>query len=191
MTTASDYRRQLDSLLADYKVAKAKVRSEIVGIIETEDRYSDAKTAQEVIQAVAQDVQQRAHKKIAAVVSKCLESVFDEPYEFKVEFERKRGRTEAKLTFVRDDIVVSPLSASGGGVVDVAAFALRLACLVLTRPPLRKVLVLDEPFKNPSAEYLPRIRIMLESLAEEMGVQFIIVTHIEALRCGEVVEMGR
>jgi len=84
------------------------------------------------------------------------------------------------------------MTAAGGGVVDVAAFALRLSCLMLSKPPLRRILILDEPFKYVSERrgYRERVRQLLESLAEEMGIQILMVTHIEALQTGDIVELS-
>lgn len=145
--------------------------------------------AQSILQGIAQSVQQLAHQKIAEIVSSCLSSVFDEPYEFKIYFEQKRGKTEARFRFIRGTLDVDPITASGGGVVDVAAFALRVACLLLHRPRLRRVIVLDEPFKFVSSQYRENVREMLESLANNMGLQIIMVTHDEALETGTVIEI--
>jgi len=149
----------------------------------------DVEQAQRIVQTVAQMVQQQAHEQIASVVSRCLESVFDEPYEFKIAFEQKRGKTEAKLSFVRNGTEVDPMTASGGGVVDVAAFALRLACLMMYRPPKRRLLVMDEPFRFLSRDLRPRMKELLLTLANEMQIQFIMVTHDELLTVGKVVEL--
>jgi len=157
---------------------------EAVGMLKT------AQDAQEVLQLLAQAVQQQAHARISEVVSRCLTAVFDDPYEFKIVFERKRGRTEAILRFVRGDLDVDPLTASGGGMIDVAAFALRVACLMLARPRLSKVIVLDEPFKFVSAQYRGNVRSMLEQLSEEMEMQIIMVTHIEELETGNTIEIS-
>jgi len=138
---------------------------------------------------LAQAVQQKAHEKISSVVSSCLTAVFNDPYEFKIQFERKRGKTEARLVFVRRGLEVDPLTASGGGVVDVAAFALRVACLVLHRPRLSRLVVLDEPFKFVSANYQDNVRAMLEELASDLGLQIIMVTHIETLETGKVISL--
>jgi DNA repair exonuclease SbcCD ATPase subunit len=118
-----------------------------------------------------------------------LEAVFDEPYEFKMAFVEKRGRTEVELTFEKDGQVVDPLGASGGGVVDVASFALRVAAILLSGPKSRRLLVLDEPFKFLSKMYRPRIRQLLEELAKEMSMQIIMVTHIDELQTGKIVEI--
>lgn len=148
-----------------------------------------AKEAQVILQELAQAVQQEAHAKIAEVVSLCLSIVFEDPYEFKITFHRKRGRTEAKLSFVRNGLEVDPLTASGGGVVDVAAFALRVACLVLHKPPLRRLLVLDEPFRFVSVEYQDNVRSMLEQVADRMKIQIILVTHNDNMVVGKVVKL--
>lgn len=145
--------------------------------------------AQDLLQRVAQAVQQKAHERISAVVSSCLSAVFDDPYEFKIEFARKRGRTEAALRFTRRGLDVDPLTASGGGVVDVAAFALRVACLMLHRPRLSRIVVLDEPFKFVSAEYRDNVRAMLEGLCKDLGLQIIMVSHINELETGKIIEI--
>jgi len=145
--------------------------------------------AREIAQAVAKEIQTQAHHRIVGIVSECLRIVFDDPYEMKVDFVTKRGRTEAVLGFERNGVVVDPMTAAGGGVVDVAAFALRLSCLLLTRPEVRRVLILDEPFRSPSPHYRERIRQMIERLAERLKIQFIVVTNIEELETGTVVEI--
>jgi DNA repair exonuclease SbcCD ATPase subunit len=181
---------QLQKLNARYQLAKAKVKEEHENFISANDKIANIEQAQRLIQRGAQTVQQQAHKRIASVVSKCLESILDEPYDFRINFERKRGKTEARLVFYRDGIEFDPLSSTGGGVVDIAAFALRVACIMLERPAKRRLLVLDEPFKFVSEQYRDRIRLMLETLAEEMQVQFIIVTHIDELKTGTIIDLG-
>ena len=152
--------------------------------IEAKNRLQTVLDCQELAQIVAQSVQQRAHSMIAKVVTQCLETIFDEPYRFEIVFERKRGKTEARLVFERDGMEIDPMTSSGGGVLDVASFALRLAAITLTKPHSRRIIIMDEPFRFVSAGFRPRIKDMLESLAEEYGFQFIMVTHIKELICG-------
>jgi len=93
------------------------------------------------------------------------------------------------LIFERNGLEMAPLTAAGGGTVDVAAFALRLAALMLQRPPQRRCLVLDEPFKYLSKAYRPVVRDLLLDLAEELGMQFIVVTHDAEMACGKIVRI--
>lgn len=151
----------------------------------------NALTARDFIQQVIQKIQEQAHSQISYIVSTCLHTVFGEDsYDFEIRFNRKRGKTEAQMVFLKDGHeVLSPTEEDSGGVLDVAAFALRLACLVLSQPQLHLVLVLDEPFRFVSVEYRPAIRTMLEKLAKDFKVQFIIVTHQEEYITGKVVRL--
>lgn len=147
--------------------------------------------AADVLQAAAQAVQQRVHTRVAEVASRCLRAVFgDGAYEFRIEFERKRGRTEARPLFRRNGNDVEPLDGVGGGVLDVTAFALRVVCLVLKRPARRKFLVLDEPLKHLSAKYHDRAAEMIRLLSEEFGIQILLITHNPAFEVGKVIRIS-
>lgn len=185
-------RTKVNRLLSDYKHAVKQVKEERVLLYRADDAVTYTEEAQRIVQHVAQAVQQKAHKRIASVVTRCLETVFDDPYEFRIEFERKRGRTEASIVFLRNGHTIRDLQgAVGGGVVAVAAFALRLACMVLSRPAVRRLVVLDEPFSHVhSPVYRERVKNMLETLSTEMDVQFVMVTGITDLESGTVVEIG-
>jgi len=181
---------KLNKKLAELEVARGSFRSLDNSLNETREQAQTAEEAQELAQHVAQVIQQKAHDQIARVVSRCLSAVFDEPYEFCIHFERKRGRTEARLTFDRDGMEIDPMTASGGGVVDIASFALRLSCLILNKPPLRRAMVMDEPFRFVSEEFRDRVKALLDTLSEEMKTQFVMVTHINELKMGQVIELG-
>lgn len=186
----NDLKKRVARKQADWNLIRRKVAEDKDLLAVAEARVVDITEAQEFTQTIAQEIQQKAHARIAAVVSQCLEAVFDEPYAFKIHFEQKRGRTEASLVFERNGMEVDPLTASGGGVVDVAAFALRLSCLMLSRPPMRRLVVLDEPFKFVSEEFRGRVREMLNRLSQELGVQIIMLTHIPELETGKVIRLG-
>lgn len=180
--TVAGMERRIESL-------RASVTEEETELAKAELDHQHSLQAQTLIMELAQKVQAQAHKRISQVVSSCLDAIFDEPYEFRITFELKRGRTEAKLRFVRDGNEVSPMDASGGGAVDVAAFALRAACVVLHRPRLQRVMALDEPFKFVSKDYRPAVRAMLEQVSRDLGMQIIMVTHDEAYETGKVIEI--
>lgn len=177
-------------LLSSYELSQSIVASEKKGLRELTRRVETLTEAVKITQAVAEKVQHQAHSRIAAVVSRCL-AIFDEPYEFKIIFEQKRNRTEARLVFIKAGIEIDdPTDECGGGVVDVAAFALRLACLILAKPRRRRFLCLDEPFRNIHGErYQERMGELLETLSREMKVQFLIVTDDDWLKRGKVIEL--
>ena len=188
----SEWKRRADFLTAKRIAAKGALDHARRAVVDGEAEYDAAQEAQVITQQIAQAIQQQAHKRIAGVVSKCLETVFvgDDLYGFKIDFERKRGRTEAKLVLTKNgNEIDDPLDFDSGGVCEVAAFALRLSCLVLSKPRLRKVILFDEPFKSISVDYLDNVRILMNKLSEEFGVQFIVVTHIAQLETGKVIRL--
>jgi DNA repair exonuclease SbcCD ATPase subunit len=145
--------------------------------------------ARELIQEAARITEKTAHRQIESVVTTCLQSVFGDEYSFRINFEKKRGRTEAHLKLVKDSEDMDPLSATGGGAVDVLSFALRVTCLILALPRRRRFMVLDEPFKHLSVEYRERVGELLQTLAKDLGIQFLIVTHMPELQIGKVIRL--
>lgn len=190
-TSLVNHRKRLDRLLADYRHVKRSALEVKVVLAQAKTHYQYAIQAQQLIQVTAEAVQQQAHGQVAAIVTRCLRAVFGEgAYEFKIEFRQARGKTEAWLLLVRNGIEVDAVDAAGGGVVDVVSFALRLACLMLSVPRRRRLLILDEPFRHLSANYIPAARQLLERLSEEFAVQIILVTHRRGLVCGDIIELS-
>jgi DNA repair exonuclease SbcCD ATPase subunit len=181
--------RQIESLKAEYKAARKAVTRTKRDLINAEDELGSWREARKIIQTAAQQVQQQAHEKIAGVVSTCLSLVFDEPYTFKIDFKQSRGGTQALLLLERNGYEISGLDGVGGGIIDVVSFALRLSSIMLVKPAARKICVLDEPFKHLSKEYRPNIRELLSKLSQEMGIQFIMVTHDPTFMIGKVIEL--
>lgn len=190
MMNLPETRKLINECLNDLMAVDKQLQNEEATLIIAESYAVQITKAQEITQAVAQKIQQQAHDRIVGVVCKCLEMVFGDVYQFNIHFERKRGRTEAKLVLMKDGHEIDdPMDEDSGGVVDVAAFALRLSCLVLAKPYLRRLIVLDEPFKFVSAEYRDNVRMMLEGLAKDFKIQFIMVTHEKEYETGKVIEL--
>lgn len=181
-------RLELNKKIAARSHAKLRLEEETTELARLEKEIEQITEAQNHLQALAQSIQQHAHKQIAQIVSKCLGTVFEGMYELKIEFVRLRGRTEAVLMYTKNGHEVNPLLTSGG-VLDVSALALRIANLVLSDPAPRLLLVLDEPFTGVSAANLPKVCAVIEALSHELGIQFLIVTHSEQLQIGKVIQL--
>ncbi len=187
----SKKRELVDSMLIDLKAAERRCTESRSKLIALEDELFHIEEAQQVVQYIAEHIQQRVHSQIAGVVSKCLESVFtDGGYGFKIRFDKKRGKTEAALMLVKAGTEIEdPLDGDSGAVCQMSGFALRSSCLVLSKPKLRKVLVLDEPFKDISKEYWENTRLLLDSMSKDFGIQIVMVTHNPELYVGKVIEL--
>ena len=138
-----------------------------------------AEQAQQIIQNVAQITQEQLEYHVGELVTLAMSSVFENPYELKIEFVQRRGRTEADIWFVDGKNKISPFDCAEGGAVDVAAFALNVSLWSLRRPRFRNVLVLDEPLKFLKGEDLPEKGAqMMHEIASNTGLQIIAVSHI-------------
>ena len=137
--------------------------------------------AQLIIQEVGQKTQSELKIHISNIVTMALESVFSDPYQFKLDFILKRGQTEAIIKFVRNGYERDPLVAIGVGVIDIASFALRIALWSISSPRPTNTLIFDEPFKFLSRELQPRAGEMLQQISKKLGIQIILVTHSKDL----------
>lgn len=143
-----------------------------------------------VVNDTAEQLQTKVHNQISYVVSKSLKTIFPDPYEFRIEFRKKRNKTEAVLVLERDGLVLEdPLEEIGLGVVDVAVFALRVACVLISVPPKRRFIALDEPFRHLHSSLHDRAGQLLNEIAHELDFQFLVVTQSDYLRSGKVIHL--
>lgn len=133
--------------------------------------------AREIIREIGLSMMQTLQFHISDITSLALEAVFPDPYALAVEFVERRNKTECDLSFVRGDNYIDPLSASGGGAVDVAAFALRVASWAMQSPRSNNVLLLDEPFRYLSVDLLSKASDMMQQISQKLNLQIIMVTH--------------
>jgi len=166
----------LDSKLQQLAVREQSLSEKEEKQKELEQSITDTLTAQKVAQVVAEETQRNLEEHISGVVTKAFQAIFDDPYEFRVRFETKRGKTECNLFFVKNGQEVDPLSAAGGGTIDVASFALR--CAIWAMKPNRPVFILDEPFRFLSRDLQHKASAMLKLFSETLGVQIILISHI-------------
>lgn len=184
-------REKLDRKLVSLESAELSVSQELKFLRKERSKLAAVTEAQILLQEVAKSVQEQAHKRISRLVTKCLIMVFGPAYALTVDFEKKRSKTEARISIMNNREKLDPTDSSGGGVLDVASFALRLSCMSLQLPQSRKFVSLDEPFKHLSAG-VPRhkVKALLELLSEELGMQFLISTHMKSLRTGTIIELS-
>lgn len=189
-TTLLTVRNKVNKLLLEKEFASKQITNEKTALEICKEKIKDALEAQNIFQFNAEAIQTKAHAQISAVVTKSLRIVFGPNHSFKIEFRRARGKTEAELVFLKNGEEFDPKEECGGGLIDVAAFALRLSCLMLSRPRLRRIIISDEPFKFVNGEeYQEKVGNLIQILAEEMKVQFLIVSDDSWLKVGHVVEL--
>jgi len=176
-----DLRTSFDNKIGERNHIKKLLREERSKLELSKSDLSNHEEAQIIIQQVAKLTQSRLEYHISELVSLILDSVFEDPYKLKLEFELKRGKSEANLLFTKHDQDIDPMSASGGGVVDVASFALRVCLWSLQQPRRRATMFMDEPFKHLSKDLREKAGEMIKEISKKLQLQIIIVTHDPAL----------
>jgi len=147
-----------------------------------EKEIETSKKAQLIITAVAKNTQEELQYRITEPVSLALASVYDNPYAMVSDFKIVgRGTTECHLMFERDGNKTKPLDASGGGPINVSAFALQVGALTLEKPGSRKVLILDEPGRFVSRDKMDLFGKMISETSKQLGIQILMVSHIDEL----------
>lgn len=179
--TSNQLRNRVEQLKGKKQQIESNIDSLHQSVKEGKRNLHRHEKAREIIRLVGITTQRKLQYHISDITSLALEAVYDDPYQLIAEFVQRRNKTECDLNFVRNDEKVDPMDASGGGAVNVASFALRVASWSMQRPRSNNVILLDEPFNNLDKERMPRAGEMIKQLSEKLGIQFLIVTHSDEL----------
>jgi len=151
--------------LKTYQEARARIVGELLVL----------EQAQVILQLTAKQTQEQLQLHLQDLVQGAIDAVFPNQYVFRVDFVPKAGNIEADLYLLRDGSRIDPMDSSGGGVVDVVAFALRIVSWSIGATD--NCIVLDEPFKFLSVGLRPLAAELLRALSKQLGLQLIYVTH--------------
>ena len=174
---------RVKQLFLQSKGMKKQVENNLIQNKTTLDNFNNRikllEQAQGFLQKVAQDTQSQLKFQIEDIVNLALETCFPNEYVFELRFNIARGKTDAELVFLSQKTgrAIDPMNASGGGVVDITCFALRIASFALEQG-VDNVIILDEPFRFISRDLQVRAGEILRSLSTKLGLQIIMVTHI-------------
>ena len=172
-----EIRTKLERLKGQYSQIEKDIKKSEKSIKKKTKKLHKYEQAKEIIREVGIKTQQQLQFHISDITSLALEAVFKDPYKLEIEFVQRRNKTECDIYFVRDGNRIDPLSSSGGGAVDVAAFALRIASWSLERPHSRNTIILDEPFKHlKGIEDNKKAIQMLKTLSHKLNLQIIMVS---------------
>lgn len=138
-----------------------------------------------LFQKTSEFAREQAKTQVESLVTKCLQFIFDSNIEFLIEIEELRGKANAEFYVVSqsDDSIIKtkPELSRGGGVVDIVSLALRIAFLQTHKPRVEGPLILDEPAKHVSDDYIFNVADFLKQTSELFNRQIIMVTHNDHL----------
>lgn len=134
-----------------------------------------------LLQRTSEFARNQAKIQIESLVTNCLQYIFESNIEFKIEIEELYGKPNAEFFVITeaDNTVIKtkPEQSRGGGVVDIISLALRIAFLQVHKPRIEGPLILDEPAKHVSEDYIFNVADFLKKTSEMFDRQIIMVTH--------------
>jgi DNA repair exonuclease SbcCD ATPase subunit len=134
-----------------------------------------------LLQKVSEYAREQSRAQIEALVTHCLQFIFDTSIEFKIEINEVRGRPEAEFYVISTQggtvVRTKPQEARGGGVVDIISLAVRVAMLQCSSLEVNGPIILDEPAKHVSDEYIIQVAEFLKQVSLMFDRQVIMVTH--------------
>ena len=134
-----------------------------------------------LFQKTSQFAREQAKSQIEILVTKCLQYVFESDMEFQIEIEELRNKPNAECYIINDTadffLKTKPEQSRGGGVVDIVSLALRISFMQTHKPSIEGPLILDEPAKHVSADYIYNVGDFLKQASEMFNRQIIMVTH--------------
>ena len=140
-----------------------------------------------VLQKLSERQREMAKIRLEELATEALRYSMGGEYSVIIDLDNIRKRPQASLCICkkayedREDIdeedLEDPLSDNGGGIVDVVSTAIELVVMQAQTPIIEGPLILDEPFKMLSEEYVPMMSDFLKKISKDFNRQIIMVTH--------------
>jgi len=184
MASIIEFRKRIEQQKGKRDLIKLSIDNRNVKIKELKKHQRWTEKALLIVQEVAQKTQQQLQYHLSGLATRCLETVFDDPYELRVEFIQQRNKTEAEIKLIKGN---QEAFKTGFGVRDIISFGLRAALWSIKQPKVRNVLLLDEPFrhlKDPTKKMQNRARTIMKELSKQLNLQIIIIDHDPAITEG-------
>lgn len=153
-------------------------------ILDEKEQVDQKIKARWVLTEVATITQKQFKTRVETLVTMAIRAVFERPFKFLLEFERKRNKMECRPE-IKELVngkwrTYDPTEDMGGGIVDIISFALRIVLWSLEKPRSRNIIIFDEPMKN-LGKLVTLSGQILKEISHKLNFQLIIITHEDAL----------
>lgn len=179
---ARNRRRQLDATYGEARATLLRGKDLQAEVATLGEVITDLDRATALLNSLGEDRQLKAQQTIEELVTRGLQTIFDETLSFHI-VQSVKGKTANVDFLVRTtlsgSVVETPVMESrGGGLAATVGFLLRLVVMLLGKGTRQEnILILDETFAHVSAEYLGPLGEFLREVVDKTGVQIIMVTH--------------
>ncbi|KRQ87011.1 chromosome segregation protein [Caloramator mitchellensis] len=161
-------------------------------LIQIEDELERLRKVKVLLKKTSEFAREQSKSQMEYLITQCLQYIFDGNIEFKIELREKADKIDAEFYVVSNHngtiVATKPQEARGGGVVDIISLAIRVAMMEIHSPKIEGPLVLDEPAKHVSDDYIVNVAEFIKNLSDMFNRQVIMVTHnVHLLENGDYV----
>ena len=153
-----------------------KKKKDILNDIETIN--SNNKTLlelKEFLTSISANYRDQLCSVFTSLVSEALTSIFDRDIRFKINLYSYRNEPAVDITVIENGLEVDPQKSCGGGLNDIISFVIKIIFIYLKKTS--KILILDEPLKFLSRDYIEQSSNFIRDISKRMEIQIIIVSH--------------
>lgn len=184
----NELKQRIDALKLDYfsKMGRKqqlqehsdKLQKTLQNLLENLELLENVKI---LLQKTSQITREQSKARIEEIVTNCLQFIFESNIRFSIEMNEVRGKQEAEFYVISDfeekTFKTKPQEARGGGVVDIISLAIRIAMLQSNSDQIQGPIILDEPAKHVSDDYIIKVAEFLKQVSKIFKRQVIMVTH--------------
>ncbi len=171
---------QINQTLARHEGAREAIAATLAEAEErveaTHDEAELLRVVLDRLQNMEQVWQRKFQKSTETIVSEGLSHVFGEKLELKIVASTKSDMSAVEFIMIKGGEEEDVMGGQGGGYIGIIAFLLRVLLILASRPLLRLLLVMDEPFAHVSPEFRQPLAEMASALIDRLGFQVILVT---------------
>jgi DNA repair exonuclease SbcCD ATPase subunit len=165
---------KLDSLIE----SKQGMQDELVSL---DDYLITLNQTNILFQKTSEFQRKKACRQIEELGTFALQYVFGHEFRLEISMTPSGKKPEAEIYIVSmeegQEIRTTAQDSRGGGIVDIVSLALKIVILQAYEPKIDGPIILDEPGKHVSSEYIMPLANFLKEVSQKFDRQIILVTH--------------
>lgn len=176
--------KKLATRQAEYNLIEQDKLAEEAKMLKLKSDKEAMELVTSLLVTTADSARDAGRLRLEKVVTKALQYVFGPEFTFEIELGESGGKPVANFFVVTPDPVSGenirnePQSSRGGGINDIVAIALQVGVLVVyNEPKIQGPIILDEPGKHVSEDYVVRLGEFLDFISRTFNRQITLVTH--------------
>lgn len=175
--------QELGRLEGQYALLSKQVDASKVKIADLEEKRKVDLKAIEVLNLVQKATRDVIKNTFESLVSYALKAVYQEDYQFKLEFGNRGnlGELNFKLKSPQNKDFLPIEDCTAGGSLDIISLALRFVLLQVFSPKFEGPVILDEPCKMLSKDLSQNEYNFYDFISKKTNRQLIIISHNEKL----------